>query len=65
VYRWQVNSVLARSEVRLRLAETGIDAGLLVQAAGDDRDDLVARAVPQPGVRDLAEHAVARFAPAA
>ncbi len=47
----------------LRLAETGSDAGLLVHAAGDPRDELTDRVLATPVPRDRAEvgHAVALF----
>jgi hypothetical protein len=55
--------VLSRSEVPLRLAESGSDIGLLVHAPGDARDELVERALesPEDEVRDLVDHAVAQF----
>lgn len=51
------------SEVPLRLAETGSDAGLLVHAAGDPRDKLVEQVLQAPtGVdRDDVTHAVQLF----
>ena len=63
VYRWRVNELLDRSEVALRLAESGSDVGLLVHAAGDPRDDLVDRALVTPAVGDRAEveHAIGLF----
>ena len=63
VYRWKVNELLFRSEVLLQLADSGSDCGLLVHAPGDARDDLLRRAVqsPEPKVRDLVDHAVAKF----
>lgn len=63
IYRWRVNEILARSQVPLRLAESGADRGRLVHAPGDDRDELVQRALqsPDPGVRDDLEHAIALF----
>ncbi len=47
----------------LRLAETGSDAGLLVHATGDPRDELTDRALNTDDPRDRAEvqHAVALF----
>lgn len=41
VYRWQVNNLLARSDVPWRLAVDGPDRGRLVAVTGDPRDDLV------------------------
>lgn len=63
VYRWRVNDLLDRSEVPLRLAESGADVGQLVHAAGDPRDDLVDRALATPAVGDRAEveHAIGLF----
>lgn len=63
VYRWRVNALLDQSDVPLRLAETGSDAGLLVHGAGDPRDDLTDRALDTANSRDRAEveHAVALF----
>ena len=63
VYRWRVNEILARSEVPLRLAESGTDRGRLVHAPDDDRNELVQRALqsPVPGVRDDLGHAIALF----
>jgi hypothetical protein len=63
VYRWRVNQFLDRSEVPLRLAESGPDIDHLVSSAGDARDDLVERALqsPEPRVRDRVQHAVAQF----
>lgn len=63
VYRWRVNELLARSEVNLRLADSGPDAGLLVQATGDPRDELLEQALTTPDATDRSEveHAVALF----
>lgn len=63
VYRWRTNAVLARSEMGLRLADAGEEAGLLVRVAGDDRDQLTARVIEveveaEPDVR---AHAAAKF----
>lgn len=60
VYRWQVNELLARSDVPLRLASSGSDAGLLVHATGDPRDQLIDRALGTPVMkdRDEVQHAV-------
>jgi hypothetical protein len=63
VYRWRVNELLDRSEVPLRLAHTGSDAGLLVHSAGDPRDDMVDQVLGTPVDADRVEveHAVALF----
>ena len=63
MYRWLVNEILDRSKAPLRLAESGLDAGLLVSAAHDDRDQLVDRALKTPDSKDRSEveHAVKLF----
>jgi len=63
VYRWRVNELLERAQVPLRLAETGSDVGLLVQAAGDGRDDLIERVLEPPAAEngDEVGHAVQLF----
>jgi hypothetical protein len=63
VYRWQVNQLLDRSGLGLRLADAGSDRGRLVRTAGDARDQLVQQALrsPEPKVRDLVDHAVTQF----
>lgn len=63
VYRWRVNELFARSEVPLRLAESGSDAGLLAHSTGDPRDQLTERAIatPDPAECDEVAHAVALF----
>ncbi|MGY1659640.1 hypothetical protein ACI78Q_00260 [Geodermatophilus sp. SYSU D00705] len=63
VYRWRINEVLDRSEVPLRLAESGPDIGRLVTSAGDPRDELVERALqsPEPKALQRIEHAIAQF----
>ncbi len=63
VYRWRVNALLDQSDVPLRVAGSGSDAGLLVHATGDPRDDLTDRALDTADNRDRAEvaHAVALF----
>lgn len=63
VYRWRVNELLDRSDVPLRLATTGDDAGLLVHSAGDPRDELIERVLATPAPTDRAEvrHAVSLF----
>lgn len=63
VYRWRVNALLSRSEIELRLAESGGDVGRLVHSAGASRDELVKRALgsPDPDVRDDVGHASMLF----
>lgn len=63
IYRWRVNALLDRSDVPLRLAETGSDAGLLVASVGDARKELVERVLqtPDPDVRDVVAHAISQF----
>ncbi|SHN89077.1 hypothetical protein SAMN05660350_05072 [Geodermatophilus obscurus] len=63
VYRWRVNELLARHGADVRLADNGEDAGRLVHIAGDDRDELVERALatPDPRDRDAVRHAIALF----
>ena len=59
LYRWHVDRLLARHGIELLLAATGEDTGRLVHVAGDDRDDLVRRAVTVEADRGTREHAVA------
>ena len=63
VYRWRVNELLATSVVSLRLATRGSDAGLLVHATGDARDDLVEQVLltPGPDDRKAVSHALGLF----
>jgi len=61
VYRWRVNAVLARSEIGLRLAEAGEEAGLLVHVTDDDRDQLAARVIGVEAEQGVRAHAVAKF----
>ncbi len=59
----RVNELFAPSEVRLRLAESGSDAGLPVHSTGDPRDQLTERAIvgTPTADRDEVAHAVALF----
>ncbi|OPX05532.1 hypothetical protein [Mycobacterium sp. AT1] len=62
LYRWQVNRLLDRSDLGLRLASEGEDEGRLVKATDDARTDLLQRMAERPD--DLAGrigHAVALF----
>lgn len=63
LYRWDVDRLLDRHGVGLRLAADGEDTGRLVHAAGDDRNELVERTLqtPNPGDRDAVRHAIALF----
>lgn len=63
VYRWRINTILDRSELGLRLADSGEDAGRLVRVAGDPRDELVARfdAEDSAGSPSEVGHAIALF----
>lgn len=63
VYRWRVNKILHRSDLGLRLAEEGNDAGRLVAVTDDARTELVqtlvGRADGEPA--DQVRHAVELF----
>lgn len=63
LYRWRVNRLLERSDLGLRLADEGEDAGRLVAATDDARGDLAqamaARADDATG--DRVRHALALF----
>ncbi len=63
VYRWRVNELIGRSQVPLNLAKSGDDAGLLVHASGDPRDQLTDSALQTEDFRDRMEvqHAVALY----
>ena len=41
VYRWRVNRLLVRSDLGLRLADEGVDAGRLVTITDEGRGDLI------------------------
>lgn len=63
LYRWRMNKILARSDLDLRLAEEGDDAGRLVAETNDARTELVqsvaAREDGEPA--DQVRHALALF----
>jgi hypothetical protein len=62
LYRWQISSLLDRSDLGLRLASEGEDEGRLVEATDDARTDLLRRMAERSD--DLAGrigHAVALF----
>lgn len=63
VYRWQVDRLFTRHDVGLKFSADPGTAGRLVRLAGDDRDELVRRALASPDHRDRAEiqHAVGQF----
>jgi len=63
LYRRDVDRLLDRYGVGLRLAGGGEDMGRLVRAAGDDRDELVEQALqtPNPSDRNAVRHAIALF----
>ena len=63
VYRWRVNRVLDRSDLGLRLADEGDDAGRLVAVTDLARSDLVASMAGRtdPGTGDVVRHAIALF----
>ena len=63
LYRWEVDQLLDRYGVGLRLAAGGEDKGRLVHAANDDRDELVEQALqtPNPSDRNAVRHAIALF----
>lgn len=61
VYRWRVNTILDRSEIDLRLADTGEEAGLLVRTASDNREALLAEVAEAAVDRDTRQHAIALF----
>lgn len=62
-YRWQVDRLMARYGVGLRLAAGGVDAGRLVGAAGDDRDELVDQVLQSDNlsVSSAVRHSIALF----
>lgn len=62
VYRWQVNKLLAQSDLGLRLAEEGEDIGRMVTVTADARHELVDALVATEGeTGDQIRHAVALF----
>ena len=63
LYRWKVNDLLARSDVRVQLADDGEDIGRLVTVSDDARAPLIDRLIdrhPDVGLDPVA-HAVALF----
>jgi hypothetical protein len=63
VYRWQVNDLLAHSEIPYRLADAGEDVGRLVAVTDDARDELAATIElrTDPATGDRVRHALAQF----
>jgi hypothetical protein len=63
LYRWQVNRLLARSDLALRLAEDGEDAGRLIAGTDDARAELshAMAARTDEGTGDRVRHALALF----
>lgn len=63
LYVWRINRLLDRSRLELRLAESGEDAGRLVEATDDARSELVASMVTRndPQTGDRVRHAIALF----
>ncbi len=61
VYRWRVNQVLDRSDLGLRLADEGEDAGRLVAVTDPARVELVASMAERtdPGTGEVVRHAIA------
>lgn len=63
LYRWRVNQILERSDLGLRLAGEGDDAGRLVAVTDVARTDLAVRMVDRrdPSTGAIVRHAVALF----
>lgn len=63
LYRWRVNKVLERSDLGLRLADEGDDAGRLVAVTDTARADLISSmaARTESGTGDVVRHAIALF----
>jgi len=63
VYRFEVNKILDRESVGLRLANTGEDAGRLVRVASGGLEDLLNRTLVEstPVIKDEVAHAIAQF----
>jgi hypothetical protein len=63
LYRWLVNRVLDRSDLGLRLADEGEDAGRLVAVTDPARMELAASMAGRtdPGTGDVVRHAIALF----
>jgi hypothetical protein len=63
VYRWRVNRVLDRSDLGLRLADEGEDAGRLVAATDPARTELAVAMAGRTdaGTGDVVRHAIALY----
>jgi hypothetical protein len=63
LYRWQVNRLLARSTIPLRIAETGEDVGRMVAVTDEGRAELIGRLVEtkDPSAADRVRHAIALY----
>jgi hypothetical protein len=63
LYRWRVNQVLDRSDLGLRLASEGEDAGRLIAVTDPARMQLAASmtARADPGTGDVVRHAIALY----
>lgn len=63
LYRWQVNRLLAGSDLGLRLAEEGEDLGRFVRVEPTGLEDLPEKAlqVARPETVDRVQHAIALF----
>ncbi|MFF1820421.1 hypothetical protein ACFVWG_24155 [Kribbella sp. NPDC058245] len=63
LYRWRVNNLLDRSQMGLRLAESGEDIGRLVEITDEARGDLISSMTEKPvgPVSDQVRHAIALF----
>lgn len=61
LYRWQVNNLLDRSQLGLRLADSGEDIGRLIETTDEARGDLMVRMTEKPEgpVADRVRHAIA------
>ncbi|WP_256790093.1 MULTISPECIES: hypothetical protein [Frankia] len=63
VYRWRVNSLLRRSDIRYRLADEGADVGRLVDVTDDERSELVRSLLARETSEqdDQVRHAISLF----
>lgn len=63
LYRWSVNKLLERSELGLRIADSGEDVGRLTEVTDEARADLVSKMAdgPDEPTTDRIRHAIALF----